>query len=51
MEIFKDIKKDNNNVIEIYEGYPKDCSKHMIYKSKIYSILDDNGFIWDIKKK
>lgn len=51
VEIFKDIKKDNNNVIEIYEGYPKDCSKHMIYKSKIYSILDDNGFIWDIKKK
>lgn len=46
------IKKDSNkNVIEKYNGYPKDYSKHQIYKSFIYNVGDNNGFYWDIQKK
>lgn len=42
---------ENNNILETYIGYPKDYSKHQIYKSVIYDIPDGNNFKWKIIKR
>ena len=42
---------EGNNILETYIGYPKDYSKHQIYKSVIYDIVDENNFKWKIIKR
>lgn len=44
-------KNSNGETIKEYVGYPREYSKHQIYKSYIYNIVDNNGYYWDIQKK